>query len=69
MIRRGWGELRRLGSKRRLRQIADSPNPWEHLQTKGLRLHREFEYRLNLRWMPFLMSDCLSQAFPTVRVG
>jgi len=57
------------GHKRRIQQIADSPNPREHLQTKGLRLRREFEYRHNLRRAPWLMFDCLLQAFPKVRVG
>jgi hypothetical protein len=68
-IRRGRGGLGRLGSERRVQQIADSPNPKEHLQTKGLRLRREFEYRQNLRQTPCLMFDCLLQAFPKVRVG
>jgi transposase-like protein len=30
---------------------------------------REFEYRHNLRRTPYLMFDCLLQAFPKVRVG
>lgn len=30
---------------------------------------REFEYRHNLRHAPYLMFDCLLQAFPKVRVG
>ena len=29
---------------------------------------REFEYRHNLRHAPYLMFDCLLQAFPKVRV-
>ena len=37
----------------------------KHLQT----YLREFEYRHNLRQTPYLMFDCLLQAFPKVRVG
>jgi transposase len=37
----------------------------KHLQT----YLREFEYRHNLRHSPYLMFDCLLQAFPKVRVG
>ena len=37
----------------------------KHLQT----YLREFEYRHNLRRTPYLMFDCLLQAFPKVRVG
>jgi transposase len=37
----------------------------KHLQT----YLREFEYRHNLRHQPYLMFDCLLQAFPKVRVG
>ena len=37
----------------------------KHLQT----YLREFEYRHNLRQHPYLMFDCLLQAFPKVRVG
>jgi len=32
-------------------------------------LRREFEYRHSLRQRPYLMFDCLLQAFPKVRVG
>jgi transposase-like protein len=37
----------------------------KHLQT----YLREFEYRHNLRQHPYLMFDCLLQAFPKVQVG
>ena len=37
----------------------------KHLQT----YLREFEYRHNLRQTPYLMFDCLLQAFPKVRIG
>jgi transposase-like protein len=41
-----------------------------HVSKKHLQTYlREFEYRHNLRQQPYLMFDCLLQAFPKVRVG
>ena len=41
-----------------------------HVSKKHLQTYlREFEYRHNLRRMPWLMFDCLLAAFPKVRVG
>ena len=41
-----------------------------HVSKKHLQTYlREFEYRHNLRQFPYLMFDCLLQAFPKVRVG
>ncbi len=41
-----------------------------HVSRKHLQTYlREFEYRHNLRRTPYLMFDCLLQAFPKVRVG
>ena len=41
-----------------------------HVSKKHLTSYlREFEYRHNLRQMPYLMFDCLLAAFPKVRVG
>jgi len=41
-----------------------------HVSKKHLQTYlREFEYRHNLRRTPYLMFDCLLQAFPKVRVG
>jgi transposase len=41
-----------------------------HVSKKWLQTYlREFEYRHNLRQTPYLMFDCLLQAFPKVRVG
>jgi len=40
-----------------------------HVSKKHLQTYlREFEYRHNLRRTPYLMFDCLLQAFPKVRV-
>lgn len=41
-----------------------------HVSKRHLQSYlREFEYRHNLRRTPYLMFDCLLQAFPKVRVG